>query len=137
MADELINHFDVSASALTAERTRMRLIASNIANVNSTRTEEGGPYKRQFATLQTQPLAESNVEKGVRVERIVTDPTAPRVVFEPEHPDADKEGYVAYPNVNLLKEVTDMKSATMAYQANISVIESQKKIIQRAMDIGR
>jgi flagellar basal-body rod protein FlgC len=136
MSDKIISHFDVTASALTAERTRMRLIASNIANANTTRSEEGGPYQKRFALLETQNDESSTIDKGVRVGQVVTDTTAPRMVYDPEHPDANNEGYVAYPNIDVLQEVTDMKTATMSYQANISILNGTKDMISAAMRIG-
>jgi len=137
MEDRIISHFDVSASALTAERTRMKAIASNIANVNATRSADGGAYKRQVAILEAQQMPTSGLECGVRVKEIATDSSAPRIVYDPQHPDADADGYVAYPNVDVLKEVTDLKTATMAYQANLTVINATKQIIVRSIDIGR
>jgi len=131
-----ITHFDVSGSALASERARMRLIASNVANVNSTRSPDGGPYKRQFAILESKKT-ESALNTGVHLREIVTDSSVPRLVFDPEHPDADAQGYVAFPNVDILREVADMKAASMAYQANISVVNSTKQIISHAIDIGR
>jgi flagellar basal-body rod protein FlgC len=114
----------------------MRLIASNIANANTTRSAEGGPYKKRFAVLETHDVEGSAVDKGVHVSQIVTDTIAPRMVYDPEHPDADAEGYVAYPNVDVLQEVADMKTATMAYQANISVLNGTKDMIAAALRIG-
>ena len=137
MGDKILTHFDVSASGLTSERARMRVIASNIANVNSTRSADGGPYQRQVATLEAHKVPHSNLEQGVHVKEIVTDTSAPRLVYDPEHPDANNQGYVAYPNVNLLKEMTDRKTATMAYQANVTVVNATKQIISRSLDIGR
>lgn len=134
-AKDIIAHFDVSASALTAERARMRLIASNIANMHTTRTPEGGPYKRQFAVLETDKKLSEGLNHGVRVKEIRQDAAPARLVFDPQHPDADNDGYVSYPNVDMLQEVTDMKEATMAYQANLTVINATKQIISRSLDI--
>jgi len=136
MSDRIVSHFDVSASGLTAERARMRVIASNVANANTTRSPEGGPYKKKFAILETQPVPQNSIEKGVRVSHVVTDTMAPRMVFDPQHPDADQEGYVAYPNINVLEEVTSMKTATMAYQANLSILAGTKQMITQAIRIG-
>ena len=136
MDDKIISHFDVTASGLSAERARMRLIASNIANANTTRSPEGGPYKKRFAVLETHAVEGSTVDTGVHVERIVTDTMAPRMVYDPEHPDANTEGYVAYPNVDVLQEVADMKTATMAYQANISILNGTKDMISAALRIA-
>ncbi len=131
MGEEFVSHYDVSASALTAERARMRIIASNVANVNATRSLDGGPYKRQVALLETQQRDGSTLDAGVRIQKIEVDSSPPRLVYEPEHPDANNDGYVAYPNIDLLREVTDMKTATLAYQANISVVEATKKMIRK------
>jgi flagellar basal-body rod protein FlgC len=136
MNEKIISHFDVTASALTAERARMRMIASNIANANTTRSADGGPYKKRFAVLEARPIADSNIETGVRVSQVVTDTMAPRLVYNPEHPDADNEGYVAYPNVDVLQEVADMKTATMSYQANIAILNGTKDMLSAAMRIG-
>ncbi len=134
--DRIISHFDVTASALTAERARMRVIASNIANIHTTRTADGGPYKRQFAVLLSKEVENSPIERGVIVNRVVTDNSPPKLVYDPEHPDADKDGYVAYPNIDLVREVTDMKSATLAYQANVSVLSATKQMISQALKIS-
>ncbi|MBU1864646.1 MAG: flagellar basal body rod protein FlgC [Candidatus Omnitrophica bacterium] len=137
MSDSFITHYDVSGSALAAERTRMRTIANNIANINTTRTSQGGPYKRQFAILKAEQTSSSNLEYGVSVDEIMTDSSAPRLVYDPDHPDADSNGYIALPNVDVIQEVTDMKTATMAYQANLTVINATKQIIARSLEIGR
>ncbi len=137
MDDRIISHFDVSASALVAERARMRIVASNIANANTTRSHEGGPYKRHFAILESHPGPTPGLENGVHIKHVMTDTTAPRMVYDPSHPDADKDGYVAYPNVDMLSEVTDMKTATMAYQANISAINATKQMISASLKIGQ
>lgn len=136
MSEKIISHFDVTASALTAERARMRMIASNIANANTTRSADGGPYKKRFAVLEEHPIADSTIETGVRVGQVVTDTMAPRLVYNPEHPDADDGGYVAYPNVDVLQEVADMKTATMSYQANIAILNGTKEMLSAAMRIG-
>jgi flagellar basal-body rod protein FlgC len=136
MSDRIISHFDVSASALTAERARMRVIASNVANVNTTRTAEGGPYQKQFAVLEAQKVGGNNYETGVRISQVVTDTIAPRMVYSPEHPDANPEGYVAYPNVDILEEVANMKTATLAYQANLSILAGTKQMVTQSLRIG-
>ena len=134
--EQIISHFDVSASALTAERARMRVISSNVANANTTRTPEGGPYQKKFAVLESKDVSDSSVEKGVHVSQVVTDTTPPRMVYQPEHPDANEQGYVAYPNVDVLQEVADMKTATLSYQANLSIINGTKQMISQSLRIG-
>ncbi len=134
--NKIISHFDVSASALTAERVRMRLISSNIANVHTTRSPEGGPFQKKLALLQSKSMDGSAINTGVGIAKIATDSSAPKLVYDPAHPDADKGGYVAYPNVDLIKEVADMKTATMAYQANLTMIKGSKQMITGALSIA-
>lgn len=133
--------FRISGSALTAERLRMDAIANNLANANSTRTEDGGPYQRQVpvfaAQAAQQALGNGFRGGGVRVVGIHADPSPPRLVYEPGHPDADEEGYVAYPNVNIVTEMVDMISATRAYEANITILNSSRNMAQKALEIGR
>ncbi len=130
----------ISGSALTAERLRMDTIANNLANVNSTRTEGGGPYQRQvpvFAARQDQPSPDGFSGGGVRVVGIHSDPSPSRLVHEPGHPDANAEGYVEYPNVNVVTEMVDMITATRAYEANITIINSARNMALKALEIGR
>lgn len=146
--------FDISASGLTAERLRLDTIANNLANVETTRTPGGGPYRRQevvFAPrtpgfLQILSLFNGGGisggpvtpdQLGVRVVGIVEDNSPPRLTYDPSHPDANQEGYVAYPNVNVIKEMVDMISATRAYEANVTAMNETKLMFQRAMEIGR
>ena len=139
---------DVSSSALTAERTRMNLISSNLANVNTTRTPEGGPYKRKdaiFATTQTQPgsfgaaleKASQKAPQGVEVVQIVEDQNPPRLQYDPTHPDADAQGYVALPNVNVVEEMADMIAATRTYEANVTAVQAAKSMALKTLEIGR
>ncbi|MBI4379035.1 MAG: flagellar basal body rod protein FlgC [Nitrospinae bacterium] len=135
----------VSASGLTAQRTRMDIIASNLANINTTRTAEGGPYRKKspvFTAVISGNLSDaSRLQvadnlREVRVTDIVEDKREPKMVFDPSHPDANTDGYVAMPNVNLMEEMVDMISATRAYEANITAISNSKSMAQRALDIG-
>ncbi|MBI2885982.1 MAG: flagellar basal body rod protein FlgC [Chloroflexi bacterium] len=140
----VFNTFSICGSALTAQRLRMDVISSNIANAETTHTPEGGPYRRRqvhFAPVPSQELGAPRVREraataGVAVERIVTDERPPRLVLDPEHPDADTNGYVAYPNVDIVTEMVDLLSATRAYEANITVVNTAKTMAQRAMEIG-
>lgn len=139
--------FQISASGLTAERLRMDTIANNLANANTTRTDEGGPYQRQvpvFAPLLDEkmggsksPLQRGTTGKGVRVVGVISDPSPPRLVFDPQHPDANAEGYVEMPNIHVVKEMVDLITATRAYEANIAALNSAKSMAQRALEIGR
>ncbi len=137
----------ITASALTAQRLRMDIISNNVANVETTRTEEGGPYQRQqvvFAVGQTDPgvipaAASKNIRatEGVRVDEILVDDTPGHTAYDPTHPDADEDGFVTYPNVNLATEMTDMLSATRSYEANVTVFNAFKSMVVKALDIGR
>jgi flagellar basal-body rod protein FlgC len=135
--------FKITASALTAQRLRMDLIASNVANAETTRGANGAPYQRQLAVFAADPPRFNllgRVEepgRGVRVQQIVTDETPGQRVYDPDHPDADENGYVTYPNVNLATEMTDMLSATRAYEANVTVFNALKSMALRALDIGK
>ena len=143
-----------SASGLTAQRLRMDLISNNIANAETTRTAEGGAYRRQMALFtpktdgrasffdllrgDSQPgqAGKPSVE-GVQTLQIVPDQAPMRMVYDPSHPDANEDGYVEYPNVNPVTEMTDMLSATRSYEANVTVLNAAKAMAQRALDIGR
>ncbi len=141
--------FAISASALTAERLRMDVISNNIANANTTRTMDGGPYIRQrvvfaprfdaspiFSPLESM-MTTDGLPAGVRVTGIQKDPSPPRMVFDPGHPDANAEGYVAYPNVNVVNEMVDLISATRAYEANITAFNATKSMALQALGIGK
>jgi flagellar basal-body rod protein FlgC len=145
----IFNPFAISASALTAERLRMDIISNNIANANTTRTLEGGPYIRQrvvfaprfdpspaFAPLMTMMTPEG-LPVGVRATGIQKDPSPPQMVYDPGHPDANTEGYVAYPNVNVVNEMVDMISATRAYEANVTAFNASKSMALEALNIGK
>ncbi|MCG0274594.1 MAG: flagellar basal body rod protein FlgC [Thermosediminibacteraceae bacterium] len=139
---------EISASGLTAQRLRMDVISNNIANVNTTRTEEGGPYRRQRVVFQERKrditfrdLLEGSYLKqmgaGVRVVAIEEDPSPFKLVYDPSHPDADDNGYVRMPNVNIVTEMVDMISATRSYEANVTAINAAKSMINKALEIGR
>lgn len=143
------NSLDISASGLTAQRLRMDLISQNIANANTTRTDKGTPYRRRVAVFEerssTVPFAEylsdSSKEKitgkGVRVARITEDPSPFKRLYDPGHPDADAEGYVEMPNIDTVTEMVNMISATRAYEANVTSINSTKSMAMKALEIGR
>jgi flagellar basal-body rod protein FlgC len=131
---------EVSGSALTAHRLWMDTISSNLANINTTRTLDGGPYKRKtpvFAEMLDQTVGGYEDIGGVRVVEIAEDPLAPRMTYQPEHPDANEDGYVAYPNVNLVREMTDMLVASRAYEANLAVADSAGTMWSGALEILR
>ncbi|MDI3543085.1 MAG: flagellar basal-body rod protein FlgC [Candidatus Atribacteria bacterium] len=129
---KIFRNFDVSASALTAERLRMDIISSNVANVDTTRTTGGGPYRRKIVVFEV------GKEGGVRVNRIQEDSSTPsRLIYQPEHPDANAEGWVEYPNVILVNEMVDMLAATRAYEANVTALNATKTMMSSALNIGR
>ncbi len=137
----------ISSSGLTAQRLRMNLIAGNLANVNTTRTSEGGPYKKKYAVFAANTAQQSfrNMLKSqmtdksseVRVAEIIDDPRPPQLKYDPQHPDADKNGYVAMPNINLIEEMVNMMSATRSYEANVTAAKATKNMALKALEIGR
>jgi len=138
---DIFTSLDISASALKAQRIRLNTISSNMANVETTSTPEGGPYKKKSVYFQTKPIAfkeeMDNSIRGVEVTKIIEDETEPRKIYDPSHPDAAEDGYVAMPNISVLKEMVDMMSATRAYEANTTVIKSAKRMALKALEIGR
>jgi flagellar basal-body rod protein FlgC len=150
-----MGYFDslrISASALGAQRLRLDVIANNIANAETTRTAEGGAYKRQDVVFAAQgrsnflPMllaarrgqtAQGSPVTGVRVAEVVADQTPGARVYDPSHPDADADGYVTMPNVNLVTEMTNMLSATRSYEANLTVVDAFQRMALKALDIGR
>jgi flagellar basal-body rod protein FlgC len=143
----LFGVMEISASALGAERMRAEVVTSNLANAESTRTPEGGPYQRREVVFTAQrpsfalSLATAGtgagdaVSTGVRVREIVNDPAPPLVKYEPSHPDANAQGYVAYPNINPVSEMADLMGASRAYEMNISAITAAKQMIQQSIEI--
>jgi flagellar basal-body rod protein FlgC len=129
--------FSISASALAAQRQRMNVIASNMANAHSTRTTDGGPYRRQDVIFTTDPLGlgQEGVA-GVRVSGVVKDESPFRMVFDPGHPDADKEGYVSLPNISVIEEMVNMMMASRAYEASISAFNMSKAMFMKTLDLG-
>ncbi len=149
----LFTSINIAASGMSMERTRQDVISSNIANASTTRTQEGGPYRKK--TVVVEPIAseypvfrspftlsthDNGPGSGVRVKEIVSDTTQGRMVYDPGHPDAilsgPYKGYVEYPNVNIVNEMVDMISASRAYEANASVIQGSKEMFSAALQIG-
>src|SRR5882724_1222113 len=135
---------EVAASGLSAERTRMNTIASNLANARTTRTAAGGPYKKLDPVFAAQPLSQGSVDGAnnaavslVKVQSISQDTRDPQLVYEPGHPDADARGYVKYPNVNVVEEMVNMMTASRAYEAGVTSLESIKSMAKTALGIGR
>jgi flagellar basal-body rod protein FlgC len=134
---EAISAAEVAVSGLRAQRVRMNIIANNIANAQTTRTPEGGPFRRQLTVLRGENFHRGvrPGKLGVRVADVIKDDAPFRRVYDPSHPDAGAEGYVDYPNINLAVEMVNMISAQRAYEANIAVIVSGKRMRQKALEI--
>lgn len=158
-----LSHLDISVSALSAQRLRGEIIAENVAKAHITRTEDGGPYRRQivvfgehrpfrnmklgekyiqnkdFGSLLEMTIAQRRERKmaGVRVVEIAQDPTPFKPVFDPTHPDADEEGYYYMPNVDEAQEQMDMLAATRSYEANLTIFDEMKSMATKALSIGR
>ena len=163
----IFSGLNISASGMRAERVRQNTIASNLANAETTRTDEGGPYRRQFVVFEAEsdrrdvrllnkepglqgratdeehlPIPPSDFPRderffgnGVTVSEIREDSRPPRMVYDPAHPDADEKGYVAMPNVNVVQEMTDMISATRAYEANVTAFNATKSMMMQALQL--
>ncbi len=134
---------EVAASGLSAERTRMNTIAANLANARTTRTEQGGPYRRLdpvFEAVALEKFQSIDGERGVsqvKVSRIQEDQRPGQMVYEPGHPDANAQGYVEYPNVNAVEEMVNMITASRAYEAGITSLETVKQMARSAIDLGK
>jgi flagellar basal-body rod protein FlgC len=138
---------NTTASGLTAQRLRMDVISQNIANVDTTRTPEGGPYRKKevlFESINSSSNFNNILQSymkgknnGVRVARIVEDNSEPPVVYNPSHPDANEQGYVSMPNVNIIDEMVNMISASRSYEANVTAFNSMKEMMTKALEIGK
>jgi flagellar basal-body rod protein FlgC len=144
----LFGMLEVSGSALAAERWRAEVVSANMANAETTRTPAGGAYRRQLVVFRSRPTprfsllltgmhsgVQTRLQEGVRVDRVVADATPLPRRYEPGHPDADASGYVTYPNVNPVLEMTDLLSAVRAYQLNASAVQAAKSMIQQSLQI--
>lgn len=133
---------EVAASGLRMQRARMNVISSNLANAETTRTAEGGAYRRRQVVIEAKPVetfgaALDEAVRGVSVQSIKVDEETPlRTVFDPSHPDANKQGFVDMPNVNMMEEMVDMMVASRGYEANATAFDALKSMAQRAMRIG-
>jgi flagellar basal-body rod protein FlgC len=140
---DFFSAMEVSASGLAAERTRMNVAASNLANAQTTQTAEGGPYKRKSVVLQsveltgTEKTTDGQAVSGVKVQQIAADNAAPRMEYDPGHPQANTQGYVAYPNVNPVEEMVDMITASRAYEAGVTAMSTAVNMAQSALGIGK
>lgn len=152
----MFSSFAISGSGLTAEKLRMDLISGNLANMSTTRTPDGGPYQRRTAVFAENleeargmrpeqhrpPMSRRGADgagesgKGVHVAAIHADQEEPRLEYDPQHPDANDEGYVAYPNIEVAKEITDLITAQRSYESNSTAVNTAKEIYSRALEIG-
>ncbi len=138
----------IAGSGMTAQRMRLNTISSNIANINTTQTPEGGPYRRKDVVLESIPEAKNFGDilmstdprsdfQRVQVTDVISDTKAPLLKYEPDHPDANEEGYVAYPNINLMEEMTNMIQASRSYEANVTALQAAKDMAMSSLEIGR
>ena len=148
---DFISSMEISASGLSAQRTRLNIISQNLANAFTTRTKEGGAYRRKITVFTAQPFTNhleramdyppyapnGDPRRGVLVERVDEDQAPFKRVFDPSHPDADKDGYVNLPNVDVATEMVDMINASRSYEANVTAVNATKSMALKALEIGR
>ena len=144
----LFQSFNISTSGLTAQRFRMDVISENVANVTTTRTEDGTPYTRKIVSFQEKQVTpfskvlnntrEALIGNGVKVNRVAEDTTSDYIMkYEPSHPDADENGYVSYPNVNIITEMINLIDASRSYEANITAFDTSKAIALKGLELGK
>jgi flagellar basal-body rod protein FlgC len=144
---DFISALDMGASALSAERTHINIIAMNLANAKTTRTQDGGPYRRRSVVMESTPLdapfkkemqsALARELRGVRVQGVAIDARPTKLVYEPEHPDANEDGFVAYPDINVVEEMAALMTAQRGYEANVTTVDSIKQMYNKALEINR
>jgi flagellar basal-body rod protein FlgC len=144
---DLLTSMKISSSGLSANRTRMGAISSNIANAQTTRTAEGGPYRRKEVVFGAEPTRDSFSKilegelsenaKSVHATEVISTDRPPILKYEPNHPDANDQGYVAYPNINVMEEMANMIAASRSYEANIQAMNTAKGMATKALEIGR
>lgn len=144
---DFLTSMKISASGLNVQRQRMEAIASNLANLETTRTPEGGPYRKKSVVVSALPMEGDfasvlknefgDVLNQALVTQVVQDRSAPRTVYDPGHPDANKEGYVALPNINSISEMVDMVTTTRSFEANVTAMNATKSMALRAIELGR
>jgi len=125
----------IASTGLSAQRIRINVVSSNLANANTTKTEDGTPYQRRDVIFRN--ILDGELKGGVRVERVIKNEKPPILKYEPEHPDANEEGYVAYPNINPIEEMVNMLEASRSYEANLTVLNTAKQLALKALEIGR
>lgn len=144
---DLLSSLKISSSGLAANKKRMEAISSNIANAQTTRTDEGGPYRRKSVVFGAEPARDSfadilegelgeNAQK-VHATEVISTNRAPILKYEPNNPDANDQGYVAYPNINVMEEMADMIAASRSYEANISALNTTKSMALKALELGK
>ncbi len=144
---DLLKSMKISASGMKANTTRIKAINSNIANAQTTRTAEGGPYRRKEVVFGSEPARDSFSEilegeldanaQSVHATEVISDDKPPILKYDPRHPDANKDGYVAMPNINTMKEMADLITAQRAYEANLTAVKTTKSMAQKTLEIGR
>ena len=143
---DLLTSLKISSSGIAANKKRMGAISSNIANAQTTRTAEGGPYRKKEVAFGSEPARESFSDilegeldenaQSVHATEVISTDRPPILKYEPNHPDANEQGYVAYPNINVMEEMADMISASRSYEANINVMNTTKSMAMKALEIG-
>lgn len=134
----LLNVFKVSSSAMTAQSMRLNAVASNLANADSIVSSDGKPYRAKQVVFEATPMGGAgDLSKGVRVRQVVDDASPPRMVYDPKNPAADDKGYVAFSNVNVVEEMTNMISASRSYQTNVEVMNTAKAMLLRTLQIAQ
>jgi len=137
---------DIASSGMSAQRKRLNVIAANLANAKTTRTPEGGPYRKKMLVFEANTINQgidsfrdefTRELRKVGVRRVTEDREPPQLVFEPNHPDADQNGYVAYPNINPVDEMINMMGASRSYEANLEVLKTVKRLSGAALELGR
>lgn len=144
---DFLTALQISSSALSAQRLRMDVISSNLANISTTRSPEGGPYRRREVVFASQPAdtgfgetlktAMDNSLQTVEVTDVIIDSRTPKMIYDPGHPDANTSGYVAVPDINVMEEMVNILSATRSYEANVAVVNATKSMVTKALEIGR
>ncbi len=140
---DFLTNFKIIGTGLSAQRTKMDVIVSNLSNVNTTRTSQGGPYKRKFVVFASEPaegkfdLRLKEALNGVKVQGVFEDQAGFRTIYDPGHPDADPNGYLSLPNVNVVSEMADMIIANRAYEACVTAFDASKNMALKTLDIGK
>lgn len=135
----ILNVFSIAGSALNAQSQRLNAVASNLANADSTTSSTGQPYRARHVVFQATPIGGNQVKfgAGVKVSAVIEDPSPLRKVFDPKNPAAGEDGYVSYPNVNVVEEMVNMISASRAYQNNVDVMNTSKTMLQKLLALGQ